>query len=316
MLQHNLLPLNVQRKLRNGETVIAESHPAATVLWAEVMGPTAATAVGGAAAAATGVACSSPDHQLQEALRRISSQQQLLLTAADTGAAVAPTVTREQQLQGGAAAAAVMEDSGSAVSRSSSAVRLLGLDGVPEPVGVGPFPPGLSPAEAVVRLNSLYTTWEELCAKQVRPRSRLGCGAVQQVLAVWRTDGHLGPGGSIVCGQLSMNGCSAPCDVAYLSGGQMCVASWQVLLHGALTRCCCLLHCPAPRLQNVLGVDFSGSTFVAVSGHDDNPNHTRLILRAAAAMLSVAAATNQPDGSPLQVRMGIHTGPLTTGVCL
>jgi hypothetical protein len=35
MLQHNLLPLNVQRKLRNGETVIAESHPAATVLWAD-----------------------------------------------------------------------------------------------------------------------------------------------------------------------------------------------------------------------------------------------------------------------------------------
>jgi hypothetical protein len=38
MLQHNLLPRNVQRKLRNGETVVAEHHPAATVLWAEVVG--------------------------------------------------------------------------------------------------------------------------------------------------------------------------------------------------------------------------------------------------------------------------------------
>lgn len=62
-----------------------------------------------------------------------------------------------------------------------------------------------------------------------------------------------------------------------------------------------------------MGVDFSGSTFVAVSGHDDHPAHTRLILRAAAAMLGVAAASTQPDGTPLAVRVGIHTGPLTTG---
>lgn len=83
--------------------------------------------------------------------------------------------------------------------------------------------------------------------------------------------------------------------------------------------CCCFLCCLLCMLcllceQNVLGVDFSGSTFVAVSGHDDHPNHTSLILRAAAAMLSVAAATRQPDGSPLAVRLGIHTGPLTTGM--
>jgi DNA-binding response OmpR family regulator len=38
LLQHNLLPQNVQRKLRSGETVIAEKHAAATVLWAEVAG--------------------------------------------------------------------------------------------------------------------------------------------------------------------------------------------------------------------------------------------------------------------------------------
>lgn len=38
MLQHNLLPRNVQRKLRNGETVVAEHHTASTVLWAEVVG--------------------------------------------------------------------------------------------------------------------------------------------------------------------------------------------------------------------------------------------------------------------------------------
>jgi class 3 adenylate cyclase len=63
----------------------------------------------------------------------------------------------------------------------------------------------------------------------------------------------------------------------------------------------------------VLGVDFSGSTFVAVSGHDDHPNHSELILRAATAMLAVAASTTHVDGSPLAVRLGIHTGPLTTG---
>jgi len=46
MLQHNLLPRNVQRKLRNGETVVAEHHTAATVLWAEVVGlPRLAAAV-------------------------------------------------------------------------------------------------------------------------------------------------------------------------------------------------------------------------------------------------------------------------------
>jgi class 3 adenylate cyclase len=69
-----------------------------------------------------------------------------------------------------------------------------------------------------------------------------------------------------------------------------------------------------PNVQDVLGVDFSGSSFVAVSGHDDNAQHAALILRAAHAMLAVAAGTTTPDGSPLAVRLGVHTGPLTTGV--
>jgi hypothetical protein len=150
MLQHNLLPLNVQRKLRNGETVIAESHPAATVLWAEVLGPTAAAASGmGAAAAAAAAAGSSAP--LQEALNRISSQQQLAAAAA----------AADQAADGAADAAA-----SNGVSRSGSLLGLSALD-VSGPLSLGAFAPGLSPAEAVVRLNSLYTTWEELCAKQV-----------------------------------------------------------------------------------------------------------------------------------------------------
>jgi hypothetical protein len=151
MLQHNLLPLNVQRKLRNGETVIAESHPAATVLWAEVLGPTAATAAGLPAAGAA------HHHPLQEALKRISSQQQL--TAAATAAAAAGSAAGGGGEGGGA-------EGTSSVSRSGSGLALASLESS-GPLGVGDFAPGQSPAEAVVRLNSLYTTWEELCAKQV-----------------------------------------------------------------------------------------------------------------------------------------------------
>lgn len=170
MLQHNLLPLNVQRKLRNGETVIAESHPHATILWAEVLGPTAAAASGMAAAApaAAGVG-SSAARSLQEALRRISSQQQLTQPAAAAGAGAEDGAGVAE----GTEAAAVSRSSSDAaaaaagaVSRSSSGVGLTGGD-VSTSLPVGPYSSGLSPAEAVVRLNSLYTTWEELCAKQV-----------------------------------------------------------------------------------------------------------------------------------------------------
>jgi hypothetical protein len=167
MLQHNLLPLNVQRKLRNGETVIAESHPAATVLWAEVLGPTAAAASGMGAAVAAAAGSSGP---LQEALKHISSQQQLAAAAAAAA----------DQATGSAADAAADAAAGSAngVSRSGSLLGLSGLD-VSGPLSLGgSFAPGLSPAEAVVRLNSLYTTWEELCAKQV---SVLGLAVVRYV---------------------------------------------------------------------------------------------------------------------------------------
>jgi hypothetical protein len=141
LLQHNLLPLNVQRKLRNGETVIAESHPAATVLWAEVLG------VGGVTAAAAWAAADAQSGQagspqqvqavLQHMLLRTSTSQQLL-AAADDGDEAA------------AAAAASCSTEGAAQQAAGLAPALL------------------NPAEAVVRLNSLYTSWEELCAQQVR----------------------------------------------------------------------------------------------------------------------------------------------------
>ncbi|KAF6251825.1 nucleotide cyclase [Scenedesmus sp. NREL 46B-D3] len=188
-MQHNLLPPNVQRKLRAGETVIAESHPAATVLWAEVVGGLAGSAAPGATAAAAAPAVRHQQHQ----------QQQLAGVGSD-----APKL-RSQHVSGCPLSAA---------SSRASCERVL------------------SPAEAVVTLNSLYTTWEELCGQ-----------------------------------------------------------------------------------RDVLGVDFSGSTFVAVSGHDDNPGHLGHMLATAEAMLGVAAAmASQHEGCSLAVRLGLHTGPITTGL--
>jgi hypothetical protein len=88
----------------------------------------------------------------------------------------------------------------------------------------------------------------------------------------------------------------------------------------AQTHCTSANHPPAPScgtaapMQDVLGVDFSGSTFVAVSGHDDNPGHLGHMLAAAEAMLGVAAAmAAQHEGCSLAVRLGLHTGPIATG---
>ncbi|KAF8057779.1 walR [Scenedesmus sp. PABB004] len=178
-LAHNLLPPNVQRKLRAGETVIAESHPAASVLWAEVVG----------------------------------------------GAAPSPGAAREEQH---AAPPRPGAAPGAAGGAAANGAALVALGGGPGPGGVGG---GLTPAEAVVTLNSLYTTWEELCAR-----------------------------------------------------------------------------------EEVLGVDFSGSTFVVVSGHDDDPGHLLKVLATAEAMLRAAAGMRQADGSALAVRLGLASGPLTTGL--
>jgi DNA-binding NarL/FixJ family response regulator len=123
LMQHNLLPPNVQRKLRAGETVIAESHPAATVLWAEVVGGLAGNASPSSAAAA--LATRQQQHP----------QPQQQLTGLSSGGLQA-------QQQGA--------DASSALTSRVSCERVL------------------SPAEAVVTLNSLYTTWEELCGQRVR----------------------------------------------------------------------------------------------------------------------------------------------------
>jgi hypothetical protein len=121
LMQHNLLPPNVQRKLRAGETVIAESHPAATVLWAEVVGGLAGNASPGSVAAAAA---------------QTEQQEQKHDQVVGTGA--------NSQLQH------VGTGSGGAAGSRVSCERVL------------------SPAEAVVTLNSLYTTWEELCGQRVR----------------------------------------------------------------------------------------------------------------------------------------------------
>ncbi|WIA11289.1 hypothetical protein OEZ85_011413 [Tetradesmus obliquus] len=188
LMQHNLLPPNVQRKLRAGETVIAESHPQATVLWAEVVGGLTGSVSPAAASSAT-----PPGQQQQQ------QPEQLVGTHAGS-------LQQQQQQHGGM--------DGRAAAGRASCERVL------------------SPAEAVVTLNSLYTTWEELCGQ-----------------------------------------------------------------------------------RDVLGVDFSGSTFVAVSGHDDNPGHLGHMLATAEAMLGVAAAmAAQHEGCSLSVRLGLHTGPITTGL--
>jgi hypothetical protein len=136
LLQHNLLPVTVQRKLRAGETVIAESHPAATVLWAEVMG---------------GIT-----QQQQQQQQQHLEQPSEYLSASNAGGSSSSSNSRQELMVPIAAAGAGKLSSSSSGSRGGAAaagpVRTSG---------------GLSPAEAVVRLNSLYTTWEELCAEQV-----------------------------------------------------------------------------------------------------------------------------------------------------
>lgn len=124
LMQHNLLPPNVQRKLRAGETVIAESHPQATVLWAEVVGGLTGSVSPAAASSAT-----PPGQQQQQ------QPEQLVGTHAGS-------LQQQQQQHGGM--------DGRAAAGRASCERVL------------------SPAEAVVTLNSLYTTWEELCGQRVR----------------------------------------------------------------------------------------------------------------------------------------------------
>ncbi len=50
------------------------------------------------------------------------------------------------------------------------------------------------------------------------------------------------------------------------------------------------------------------------SGHDGRPDHAVRMLRVAAEMVAAAAQVEGFDGEPIQIRVGVHTGPCHSGV--
>uniref|UniRef100_A0A061S3Q4 Guanylate cyclase, other n=2 Tax=Tetraselmis sp. GSL018 TaxID=582737 RepID=A0A061S3Q4_9CHLO len=63
-------------------------------------------------------------------------------------------------------------------------------------------------------------------------------------------------------------------------------------------------------------VETTGDCYMAVAGHtkDTSRNHARCALGMASAMLKAAVPFKLPDGSPLRIRVGVHTGPAYAGV--
>ncbi len=58
-----------------------------------------------------------------------------------------------------------------------------------------------------------------------------------------------------------------------------------------------------------------GDGYLAVSGVPSyRSDHAQAAARLAQAMVDIAAATPGPGGAPLQVRVGLHSGPVAAGV--
>lgn len=51
-----------------------------------------------------------------------------------------------------------------------------------------------------------------------------------------------------------------------------------------------------------------------VSGHDGVPDHASRMLRMARSMIDAVSSMRGHDGRPLQIRIGVHTGPAHSGV--
>lgn len=58
-----------------------------------------------------------------------------------------------------------------------------------------------------------------------------------------------------------------------------------------------------------------GDGYLAVSGVPHyRPDHAAAAAQLAQAIVAIAAATRGPDGAPLQMRVGLHSGPVAAGV--
>ena len=58
-----------------------------------------------------------------------------------------------------------------------------------------------------------------------------------------------------------------------------------------------------------------GDCYMVASGIPEvHPDHLQKLMRAALEMLSEVGKVRTPDGRPLTVRIGMHTGPVTAGV--
>ena len=73
------------------------------------------------------------------------------------------------------------------------------------------------------------------------------------------------------------------------------------------------------RLCEQLGVykvETIGDAYMIVSGHDGVADHAPRMLRMARAMLAAVRALGiaGADGQPLQIRVGVHSGPAHSGV--
>ena len=61
---------------------------------------------------------------------------------------------------------------------------------------------------------------------------------------------------------------------------------------------------------------YAGDAYMMVAGHEEQSrsDHAMRVLNMAADMVEIASHITMPDGSPLQIRVGVHTGPAHAGV--
>ena len=60
----------------------------------------------------------------------------------------------------------------------------------------------------------------------------------------------------------------------------------------------------------------AGDAYMMVAGHEERsrPDHALRVLNMAADMVEAASRITMPNGLPLQIRVGVHTGPAYAGV--
>jgi DNA-binding response OmpR family regulator len=66
--------------------------------------------------------------------------------------------------------------------------------------------------------------------------------------------------------------------------------------------------------HQVYRVENFADGYMAVSGHDGQPNHTEKMLQFASAIISATSSTVIVGGGNLQLRVGVHSGPAVSGI--